>query len=59
MQPRSPREVAEANSARPSYKAGDNVLGVELLSQGWDHPRKPSVSHMVDTAGLLVHTSET
>lgn len=32
------REVAEANSARPSHKDWDNVPGIELLSQGRDHP---------------------
>lgn len=56
MQQRGLWEAAEANSARPSYKAGDNVLGIDPLSPGWDHPSRPSLSHMVDTGVLLVHT---
>lgn len=38
------REVAEANSARPSHKDWDNVPGIDLLSQGRDHPGQPSLT---------------
>lgn len=54
-------EVAEANAARPSYKAGDNVQRIELLSQGSDHPQEthPSLPHTADTRGLWAQSEQT
>ncbi len=53
-------EVAEANSARPSQKDGDNVPGVENVVSG---PRQPQQafthSHTLQAGGLEVETQET